>query len=213
MVGLIRAAHMLDVAFFFFFLFVSLTEKPTYWLWWKHSSCLQHLPCSSCLTTSLFIISGRILFAVNIFGCVYCARWWRSYCKMMDRWSWKLITSLIYCRAALKSFNSAWCEIATFFMFRQLVLLHVENDNNKRCSECFIKAPLCNPSCRVSPVLCVRWERLQVSTRHRVHRHLTQLPPGPLQLPSLAGRQRSFSSSAAQRQQQQQPQTQTQTQI
>lgn len=120
MVWLIRTAHMLD-----FVIFDWKTQLLALMEW---GSCLQHLPCSSCFTISLFIISGRILFGVNIFGCIYCTWWWRPYCKMMDHWSWKLITSLIYCRAALKSFNSAWCEIATFFMFRQLVLEHTEQN-------------------------------------------------------------------------------------
>lgn len=119
MAWLIRAAHMSTLF---------LTRKPTLQALMEHSSCLQHLPYSRCLTISLFIISGRILFSVNIFGCIYCTWWWRPYCKMMDHWSWKLITSLIYCRAALKSFNSAWCEIATFFMFRQLVIVHIEQN-------------------------------------------------------------------------------------
>lgn len=51
----------------------------------------------------------------------------------MDHWSWKLITSLIYCRAVLKSFSSAWCGIAAFFMFRQQLLVH---SSKTECSHC-----------------------------------------------------------------------------
>lgn len=112
--------------------------NPTYWFWWNG----VFLPATSALfwllfTIPLFIISGRILFGVNIFGCIYCTWWWRPYCKMMDRWSWKLITSLIYCRAVLKSFNSAWCGIATFFMFRQQLLVQILfSEQNAQCASC-----------------------------------------------------------------------------
>lgn len=201
---LIRTAHMLD-----FVIFDWETHLLVLMEW---GSCLPHVPCSGCFTISLFIISGRISFGVNIFGCIYCTWWWRPYCKMMDHWSWKLITSLIYCRAALKSFNSAWCGIATFFMFRQQLLVHTtlrtKNAQYVSYTHSFLIWFGLHYSSAV--VVCVRWESLQVSTIQRVHRgthSLPWLPSGSLPLPPLAEQQGSFFSTAAHQQQQQlQPQ-------